>query len=171
MAKDIWMSKKWVKNPKINISGRRTGLRMRYENNVSPEIKNLFKEMASWIRQRFFFPVRVPVYIKSKRRIKSKDGDLCVSTSLWPYDYAEEPYIRIATGDYEELVKERGKLQANIAILLPLLHELTHYFQWINSEKLTLIGEERQASRYANDLMEEYLEDKGLLEQIRKEAR
>ena len=43
-------------------------------------------------------------------------------------------------------------------ILLCMAHELTHYFQWINSIKLTPIGKERQATNYADYVLEDYAE-------------
>ena len=35
---------------------------------------------------------------------------------------------------------------------------VTHYFQWINSIKLTPIGKERQATNYADYVLEDYAE-------------
>ncbi|MFS0605303.1 hypothetical protein [Peribacillus frigoritolerans] len=46
-----------------------------------------------------------------------------------PYDKTVEPYIRIATGDYEESVSERGKNDALWAILSSMAHEIIHYQQ------------------------------------------
>lgn len=67
-----------------------------------------------------------------------------------------EPYIRVAAGDYEELLKHYGKDNALAAILLTIAHELTHYFQWINDINLTKIGMERQPTSYAQYILEEY---------------
>ena len=159
MQKDIWMSKKWMNNEAICCSERRTGLYMRYDKDVDPEVKTAYKELVKWIRARFCFPVRVTVYVKTSKRVVSKDGDFCVSVFFRPDSYQEEPYSRIATGDYKELVKKWGIQKAKIAILMPLINDLTHYFQWLNGEKLTLIGEKRQATVYTNALMEEYMDD------------
>jgi hypothetical protein len=41
-----------------------------------------------------------------------------------------------------------------------MAHELTHYFQWLNQLDLTLIGEERQAKRYAHLIVEDYADTK-----------
>ena len=139
---------------------------MRYEKAVHPDVKESFKVLVKWLRERFFFPIHVPVYVKASDRIRSKDRELCVGTFFRPDSFQEEPYIRIATGDYEKLILKRGLLQARIAILLPLLHELTHYYQWVNSIQKSPIGEERQAARYAHDLMEEFLDDLGLLDSL-----
>ena len=62
------------------------------------------------------------------------------------YDFY--PYIRIATGDYEELVEEYGDEDAMWATLSVFAHELTHYYQHINNLPLTPIGVERQARAY-----------------------
>ena len=102
---------------------------------------------------------RITVYVKTSKRVVSKDGDFCVSVFFRPDSYQEEPYSRIATGDYKELVKKWGIQKAKIAILMPLINDLTHYFQWLNGEKLTLIGEKRQATVYTNALIEEYMDD------------
>ena len=64
--------------------------------------------------------------------------------------------MRIATGDYQELVAERGKKEAMWSILGTLAHELTHYFQYINQLKLTRIGEERQATVYSDYILSDY---------------
>lgn len=66
-----------------------------------------------------------------------------------PYNHSQEPYIKIAVGDYEARVKKWGKEKAIANILLDIPHELTHYFQWINDIQLTDVGRERQANRYA----------------------
>ena len=156
MQKDIWMSKKWMNNKAICCSERRTGLYMRYDKEVDSEVKIAFKDLARWIRARFYFPVRVTVYVKASKRVLARDGDLCVSVFFRPDSYEEEPYSRIATGDYKELADKWDDQKAKIALLTPLFIDLTYYFQWLNAEKLTLIGEKRQASCYANALMEEY---------------
>lgn len=67
-----------------------------------------------------------------------------------------EPYIRIATGDYYEMAEKWDNRTAIMEILRTLAHELTHYFQWVNHLQLTIIGEERQAKRYANLIINEY---------------
>ena len=64
--------------------------------------------------------------------------------------------MRIATGDYQELVAERGKKEAMWSILGTLAHELTHYFQYINQLELTRIGEERQATVYSDYILNDY---------------
>lgn len=49
-----------------------------------------------------------------------------------PYDIYVEPYIRVAVGDYKELLKTEQKDDVLAGYLCSIAHELTHYFQWIN---------------------------------------
>ena len=151
----IWTINDWEKNlPKE--SARRVGLRFRYERGVHPEVKGACAQFAAWVRTQYYFPLRVIVYVKDAKTIKTKDGDRVVGSFFEPFSYFDEPYIRIATGDYDELVSNLGNDDALASILFTLAHELTHYYQWINNISLTSIGRERQATQYANYIMYEY---------------
>lgn len=152
----IWTLENWKENIDIHEKGHRTGLRLRCDKSVEPEVRVFCKAFAKWLRREFFFPIRVPVYIKGDYRIKAKDGEKVVGTFFWPYDYSTEPYVRIATGDYKELVEKYGEENAMWAILRTIAHELTHYFQYVNNIALTEIGEERQATKYSTYILEEY---------------
>ena len=88
------------------------------------------------------------------------DGDSVIGSFFEPFTYDFEPYIRIATGDYRELLESDGRDRAISSILISIAHELTHYFQWINglTSKLTPIGIERQATMYSHFIVDEYTE-------------
>lgn len=113
-------------------------------------------EFANWLRSEYEFPQRVPVYVKGAKCLRTMDGEGAVGTFFEPFSDSEEPYIRIATGDYEELKAKSGKDNALATILASIAHELTHYHQWINHISLTPIGAERQATRYAQFILDEY---------------
>lgn len=84
------------------------------------------------------------------------DGEMVYGTFFQPYNKIYEPYIRVATGSYTDNSIALGRDDALALILETIAHELTHYFQWINDIKLTEIGYERQASSYANYILDEY---------------
>lgn len=151
----IWTRVDW-KNYLPEDGKRRTGLRFRYEPSVDPEVKQACKEFANWLRSEYDFPLRVPVYVKGQKILRTMDGEGAVGTFFEPFAYSDEPYIRIATGDYEALKAKRGKDNALASILDSIAHELTHYYQWINQIPLTPIGAERQAARYACFILDEY---------------
>lgn len=154
----IWTIKKWIKYLDYDNNHYRTGLRLRFEKDVDPEVKRACKEFCTWIRTEYFFPVRVNIYFKNSKSIKALDGELVNGTFWRPFNKFEEPYARVATGDYYEDLLKRGKDNALATILITTAHELTHYFQWINNIQLTKIGEERQATVYARCILDEYAE-------------
>lgn len=147
----IWTVSNWEKNIDLEREGHRTGLRLRFDKNIDSEVRRSCKE--------YFFPIRVVVYIKNTPKIVAMDGDEVYGTFWWiDDDFTVEPYCRIAAGDYMDLCRKWGKDCALTAILLTIAHELTHYFQWINSLHLTQIGMERQATKYARYILDEYAE-------------
>lgn len=151
----IWTINDWEKILPKNIA-RRTGIRFRYDKDVHFEVKRACSQFAIWLRTQYYFPLRVAVYVKGTKTIRTQDGENVVGSFFEPYSYLDEPYIKIATGDYDELVSDLGDDNALASILLSLAHELTHYYQWINNIPLTSIGRERQAARYANYIIDEY---------------
>ena len=94
--------------------------------------------------------------MKGKKYIKAMDGEMVYGTFFQPYNKTYEPYIRVATGSYTDNSIALGRDDALALILETIAHELTHYFQWINDINLTEIGYERQASSYANYILDEY---------------
>ncbi len=151
---NIWEKTCW--ESKYCNSDIRTGLRLKSDKGVDAEVKRACKDFCKWLRKKYCFPVRVPVYLKSSYRIKSKDGDTVCGTFFEPDNACVEPYIRIATGDYNELVEKWGKDNALASILIVIAHELTHYFQWINDVDLTENGYDRQAINYSKSILYEY---------------
>lgn len=153
----IWTIENWKKNLN-SIENRRTGLRVRIEKSVDDDLSSACKNFVKWLRKEYYFPLRVIVYIKGTRYIRTIDGDSVVGSFFEPDNYCTEPYIRIATGDYMELLTSYGRDDAMASILLSISHELTHYFQWINGLSLTTIGRERQATIYSHYIIDEYSE-------------
>lgn len=151
---NIWTSKRWKKV--YAEKSVRSGIRLSIDKNVDPEVRRAIKEFTAWMRKRYSFPIRVRVYVKSSERIKALDGDMVCGTIFMPDSLYVEPYIRLAAGDYSDLEAEIGKDNALAAIICTLIHEVTHYYQWINCVTLTEIGIERQATAYTNIILDEY---------------
>ena len=64
-----------------------------------------------------------------------------------PRDRRVEPYIRIATGDYHDLLAACGRDNALAAYLNSLAHEVIHYQQWIATGETTERGVVRRAAK------------------------
>jgi predicted ATPase len=136
----------------------RQGLRIRCEQGVHPEVKRACLEFAKWLRKEFEFPIRVVVYLKKDYQIKNKfTKELVSATFFAPFDKSEEPYIRIATRDYIELLEENGKDDALASILGSIAHELGHYYQWIDDLEL----DEEEAENESEYMLELYGQTRG----------
>lgn len=151
---NIWEMKTWKKyySNKMN----RTGLRIKFDQAVDDEVRTSCKEFCAWLRSKYCFPIRIPIYVKSSRQIKALDGEKVSATFFLPDNKNDEPYIRISVGEYSDRCVISGRDNALASILRSIVHELTHYYQWINDIKLTEIGYERQAIRYADIVIDEY---------------
>lgn len=114
----------------------RKGLRLKIEESVQLELKTAFKDYAKWLRKEYDFPIRVIVYIKARKTIRISNSEEVSALFFAPFCKEEEPYIRIATGNYEELVEEFGEEGAVFSTLNSLSHELQHYYQWIDDAEL-----------------------------------
>jgi len=156
----IWTLDKWKVYYEV-YPPRRQGLRLRIDPDVHPDVKEAILKFAKWLRTEYYFPMRVPVYIKASKHIKALDGELVSATFFKPNCKWVEPYARVSTGDYMDMQAQRGRDNALASILMSIAHELTHYFQWINNLPLTLMGEERQATIYARYIIDEYAETRG----------
>ena len=154
---NIWECNNWSKINDLS-SAHRTGLRLRFQNGIDAEVKRSCVEFCKWLRKQYCFPIRVPIYFKTSEFIISKSGEKFSAIFFEPFDKHSEPFIRIATGDFNETKQKSCQDDALATILCSISHELTHYFQWINNIKLTEIGEERQAKSYANLIVDKYAE-------------
>lgn len=157
---NIWYLNDWTKHVK-NMELKK-GVYVKIDKNVPIPVRAFYLSFVRWIRMNFEFPIKVTIYIKDGYRIKAKDGEMVVGTFWRPYIYGTTTYIRIATGDYYELLKQNNEEQVMWSMLLTLTHELTHYFQYINKLPLTEIEEEKQAEKHSNYILQQY--DKFLFE-------
>lgn len=156
-SKNIWQSYAWEKNIDLTREEHRIGLRLRFDRNIDCEVRKACKEFAVFLRREFFFPIRIVIYIKNALKTKNVEYDK-VSSTFWRIedDYTLEPHICVVLGNYADLCTRWGRDRVLIKILTTIAYELTHYFQWINSLHLTPIGKERQATRYAKQILDNY---------------
>ena len=121
---NIWLSQKWCAF--YDHHPHRTGLRVRYEKGVDPEVRRACMEFFDWLRSEYEFPMRVVVYVKACEQVRCMDGELAYGTFFRPFDRLREPYIRIATGDYRKRLNEWGQDSILTVNLKCIAHELTH---------------------------------------------
>ena len=128
--------------------GRRTrsGLRIRGERG-HPVVRRALVRYARWLRDRYDFPIRVPVYLSGSPTLTTSSGEQVSAIFFAPYSRTVEPYIRIATGDYPELRAGRSRDDALASFIVSLSHEVIHYQQWIDTGETTERGVAQKAVR------------------------
>ncbi|MCI8332194.1 MAG: hypothetical protein HFE78_05160 [Clostridiales bacterium] len=128
---------------------------LRFSKGVDKELRAVILNFVKWVRQTYRFPVKVVAYIKASRFIvNGQTKEQVVASIFLPFDKEVSPYIRMATGDYEELIEEIDLFSAKCANLASLAHEITHYYQWIKDLPL----DETQADRVARKKVYEYID-------------
>lgn len=138
-----------------NIISTRKGLRLN-ANKVEEDIALSFKLFAKWLRKYYDFPIRVPVYLSTREHVVGRDGQSCASIFFAPFDYKVEPYIRIATGDYLDMVEENGKNDALFSLLHSLALGVVNYHKWLeDNETFDCYDPDCDATK----LMKKYVEE------------
>lgn len=132
---------------------KRSGLRIRGHRG-HPHVRAALVRYARWLRLQFDFPVHVPVYLLPGQVVRTMHGEECSASIFLPWSRRQEPYIRIATGDYPQLHRERGRHNALAAYLVSLSHEVLHYRQWIETGR----SSERGVAVKASGLVKRYAE-------------
>lgn len=65
----------------------------------------------------------------------------------------EEPYIKVATGDFTKGKQEYGVFQMLFNTLNTLSHEIQHYYQWLDDE----LFDEEEAEYGAEELTYDFI--------------
>lgn len=151
---EIWKCENWKELDSRYFT--RSGLFLHFESGVNQEVKRACVAFARWLRKEYYFPLSVHVYVKETKQILNRKGELVLSTCWLPDHKEYHPYIRIATGDYEELLFRWGKDNAIASILMDLSCELTHYFQWVNNIQQSIKKERAQARECAKTIIKRY---------------
>jgi hypothetical protein len=100
---------------------------------------------AAWLRRHYRFPVRVPVYLLPGEQFVTSEGNVAEMSFFAPTNRSQEPYIRIATGDFQSLKRQKGRDNALAAFIAWLNHQIVHYWQWIETGSTSERGVESRA--------------------------
>ena len=108
----------------------RSGLRIRGERG-HPVVRRCLIRYGVWLRANYEFPVLVAVYLHPGPTFIASNGEVVVSSFFGPDDAREEPFIRISTGDYPDLQRERGRDNALASYVIELSRQLVCYRHWL----------------------------------------
>lgn len=128
------------------------GLQIRclFKDNV--QLRDLIIEFASWLRKNIEFKIPVKVYIRNEY-IREKDkSKKFYGTFVSSDNKQEKPYITVDikrhTDSFKDVVEFSGE------VLMTIAHEVIHYIQWSEEEKLS----EEEAEEIAEDKAEELVD-------------
>lgn len=132
------------------------GIYIRFESGIKPEVRLACIEFGRWLRQKFEFPILLRVYIKNRCIITTRNKKHASATFWAPFKKDEEPYIKVSTGDYDELKSKGDTYNALMTILCSFAHEIVHYRQWCENRRMT----EKEANKEAVKLVESFSNEK-----------
>lgn len=136
----------------------RKGISLHFEGGIDPDFRRLVMDFTRWLRKNFVFPIHVNVYIKNCEKVKLLNGQMAFGAFRW-FGIYDEPYIRLpAKPDTGTMLKYPAQ-EVHETILSSLIHELTHYFQWVNQMTQIDRVSEWQANYYRYRLIEAYERD------------
>lgn len=107
-------------------------------------MRRCLQRYARWLREQVDFPVRVTVYLSPRKMLLTRAGDSAQSILRVPTDRRESAHILIAAGDWNELLRERGRDNALAAYLHVLSEEIVFYRQWIERKQPARRAAERK---------------------------
>ena len=156
MWRNIWTSKNWKKCGIVNKSQYNNRIEITFEAGVDRDLRKSVLRFISWLQIEYTFPKKCTIYILNREKIPALDGDLVYGTFFGPFNSSDDSYIRIAVGDYIDMVEERGRDNAITAILITIIHEVTHYFQWVNGRKDHRFFNEIEAKIFQKVIIHQY---------------
>ena len=152
----IWTIERWKRYASPELITPKSRIQLHCDKNTNEDLKLACRHFIQWVKKEYYFPIPLCINLKKQALLKTKDGGTAVGTFFEPTDDSVLPHIRIATGDYPDLLDSLGRDDAIATILTVIAHEMTHYFQWINALPLTERGRERQATQYSHFILDEY---------------
>ena len=133
------------------------GLSLHFEKGIEPGFRTLCIRFANWLRNKYSFPIHINVYIKDCEKIRLVGGEMAYGG--FRYFENRSPYIRIPARIEPNVREEYDETESYYSILSSLVHELTHYYQWIAGLKQTDAVSERQANYFRFRIIEQFCKD------------
>ncbi len=107
----------------------RTGLRIVCRKSVLDDVRKTVVSFAKWLRYEYEFPVKVVVYLSPEKYLYNDKH--CSSVFFRPVDKTTEPYIVVATGDYQRMCYEGySQVDALCNILNTIVKRVLDYQNW-----------------------------------------
>lgn len=130
------------------------GISFHYEAGIDAELKKEYERFGRWLRKNYCFPVHIHVYILNCERVKLRNGNMAYGSFRWfP---KRPPYIRIPSAIEADLMEEYTPEEIYDSMLSSLVHELTHYYQWVSAFEQSDAVSERQANYFRYRIVDKF---------------
>ena len=133
------------------------GLSLHFDKGLDCVLKEKYISLAKWLRANYAFPIHINVYILNVEKIQLKNGLLAYGSFRW--FSKRPPIIKVASAIEADLFKEYHLDELHEQILSSLIHEITHYYQWVLGLEQTNATSERQANYFRYRIIEQYYRD------------
>ena len=147
----------WQRYEKTNCACPSQGISFRYEKGIDQDLRNSFLRFSRWLRKKYVFPVHLTVYILNREKVRLWNGALVYGSFRW-YPH-RSPRIRVPSKAEAECSGECTLDEIHEMILSSLVHEITHYYQWVSALEQTNADSERQANYYRFRIIDQYYAD------------
>lgn len=149
----LWNSFKTKNNDRKSSQG----ISLSFEKGIDPDLRNEYIRFVKWLRKNYIFPIHINVYVLNCEKVKLLDGRLAYGSFRW---YSKRnPRIKIPSlinyADFQGMTKR----EIYDSVLSSLVHELTHYYQWLINPQQDDHSSERQANYYRFRILDKYYKD------------
>ena len=144
----------WQKYEKSNCERSDRGISFHYEKGIDRELREFYLNFAKWLRGKYVFPVHVTVYVLNQEKVRLWNGSLQYGSFRWYPN--RSPRIKVPSKVEAALLEECSLAEVYVMILSSLVHELSHYYQWVSGLEQTNTVSERQANYYRFRIIEQF---------------
>lgn len=162
--------KMWIEKSEKNnyMDSSQWGLRFYSTKKVNLDLKINCLKYCSWLRKKFWFPIRIKLHLLSYESFITYDDEKKIAIfryqTTWDKKSKKEkefPNIYITSGKFERQLKKHDFFDTLFYYFHLIAHELTHYFQWYfyEFEKRTNRSLEREANSWGDYLAYNFIEE------------
>ncbi len=148
---NLWQ--KFELNDDNKISNK--GISFHYQQGIDEDLKRKYISFARWLRKNYCFPTHLNIYILNLVKVQLMNGKEAYGSFRWS-ENREKCSICIPSAIESELLNEYTKEDIYEQILSSLVHEITHYFQWVLKSEQSNATSERQANYFRYRIIEKY---------------
>lgn len=141
-----------------NESSNSNGISFHYEKGIDKQLRSLYIDFAKWLRKKYCFPIHINIYILNQEKVKLLSGVWAYGSFRWFEN--RPPRIKIPSKIEYGSLSEYTYDEIYEQILSSLVHELTHYFQWVLKLEQSNAVSERQANYYRYRIIDKYKKEK-----------